>query len=177
MEVTTLNAQTAVHWLLSSLSHLFPSHKAEQTLDLILAVINLASEPPSDESVNPLFDEDAPNEYAEEVELLSVACTALCSLLSAYQVELATQIGSLATFLRQQLQTAFVNTIPLPLWKRPANFLHYLKAVWVARAVLTVCPQLSELAASLEMAINRIPEIRHLPVTIGCAPSSSSMSV
>lgn len=170
-----MNAQTAVHWFLMSLPHLFPSHEAEQTMGLILAVVNLASEPPSDETTNPLFDEDAPNEYAEEVELLSIACAALCSLISAYQVELATHINSLATFLMQQLQTPFTNTLPLPLWKRPALFLHYLKAVWVTRAVLTVCPQLSELAASLETAVNRIPEIRHLPLIMG--PLSSHMSL
>lgn len=146
-------------------------------MDLIVAVVNLASEPPSNETTNPLFDEDAPNEYAEEVESLSMAIAAMCSLVSAYQVELATRIDSLATYLVQQFQTAVTNTLPLPLWKRPAVFLHYLKAVWVARAVLTVCPQLSELAASLEMAVNRIPEIRHLPLIMCCVPSSSLTSV
>ena len=170
MDLAAPNALTALHWFLSSLPTLLPPLRVQETLKLILSVINLADEPPHNESVNPLFDEDTPNEYAEEVELLQIACQALSSLLATHPVQLAPQISSLTSSLQHHIQTAMAvtksGTLPLPLWKRSALFLHFLKVMLVARTVLIACPQQDSLAAFFQRAVAQIPEIRHLPLFI-----------
>jgi len=151
-------AYSALSTFLGSLFSLFPRHKA-QCFSILLDLISLDPEPPSEGSANPLFDEDPINNYKEEARLVQITGRWLSVFVKVHHAEVADQLQQLCerVALVLQLHQQELLGCSMKLWEQPRKVLLLYKLL-ILRMVLLSAPFNSPCMADINMSIQQLKE-------------------
>lgn len=151
-------AYSALLTFLGSLFSLFPRHKA-QCFSILLDLISLDPEPPSEGSANPLFDEDPINNYKEEARLVQITGRCLSVFVKVHHAEVADQLQQLCerVALVLQLHQQELLGCSMKLWEQPCKVLLLYKLL-ILRMVLLSAPFNSPCMADINMSIQQLKE-------------------